>query len=85
MPPTIFSGISTYQISTSESPVATVASCYTRTHPESIEHFLVNIILNTLHMMDLIMFFDFIQVLIINRRHSNKNNYFSKHNPFTII
>jgi hypothetical protein len=35
--------------------------------------------------MNLNMFSDFIQFLIIKMRHSTKNGYFSKHNPFTTI
>jgi hypothetical protein len=35
--------------------------------------------------MDLIMFYDFIQVLIIKRKHSTKDGYFPKHIQFTTI
>jgi hypothetical protein len=35
--------------------------------------------------MNINMFSDFIQVLNIKRKHSTKNNYFSKYIPFTTI
>jgi hypothetical protein len=35
--------------------------------------------------MNLKMFFDFIQALIIKQKHSTKNEHFSKHIPFTTI
>jgi hypothetical protein len=41
--------------------------------------------INNMHFMDLIMLFDFMQVIYIKRNRNTKNEHFSKHIIFSII